>query len=265
MKTQLFGSLCLVVCISARASIAYFNGPAFAAFTAFESVGFDRNGAAEFSFFGGPSLTTGDPGDSYTPTYVSAMRGNAVLAQGANAAILPAGAAIDANVSNSIWSTNDLNLAAYGTTGQQVLITANGFVTNAPTAGWGGPLARAGSGFLAVRLIEPDGIHYGWIRATLQDTPVIIDWACETEPNTAIVAGAVPAVALQAPKIIRPGNLRLLWDSTPGTAYQIQFAPDLQTLAWSNLELSVVATGDTAAVDVPLTGASGFYRVLQTN
>ncbi len=46
------------------------------------------------------------------------------------------------------------------------------------------------SGYLGVRFYQPDGLHYGWIRALLS-SPMVVDWAYETRPDKPIRAGDI--------------------------------------------------------------------------
>jgi hypothetical protein len=68
---------------------------------------------------------------------------------------------------------------------------------------------------------------------------------------------------LAAPQIVRPGNLRLNWQSQAGQAYQVQFKDQLDALCWSNTDLTIIATATNAAADVPIVGTARFYRVIQ--
>ena len=67
-----------------------------------------------------------------------------------------------------------------------------------------GPWPGAGPGFLAVRLDISGNSHYGWARLSVDDfsgTIGLFDWAYESDPDTQILAGAVPepnALALMA-------------------------------------------------------------------
>ena len=262
--------LCLLVCAPTKGAIAYFNDPAIEVsleFGAIESIDLDQNGVADFSFFSGESLTTGDPGNVSTPVYVSSLKSNSILCNYYQARVMPAGTLIGGlAVSNMAWTNTDgAALAEFFQSGQSVMITSQGFVTNPPTSGWGGPLAKAGNGFLGIRLVRQDGLHYGWIHAALQSAPTILDWAYEAQPDTAIAAGAVPLAALRTPQVVRQGNLRLEWQSEIGAAYQVQFKGDLGALSWTNIGFTIIATANTAAVDAPLSQTTGFYRVVQAN
>jgi hypothetical protein len=262
--------VCILLCASAKGAIAYFSGPAFDISLepgVIESIDFDQNDIAEFSFFSGISLSTGYPDDVTTPVYVSSLGSNSLLCNHAQAAVIPAGTIISSvAISNSVWTNTDgAGLAEFFRTGQTVIITPQGLVTNPPSSGWGGSLAAAGDGFLGVRFLAEDGLHYGWIHASIKSVPTILDWAYETQPGTAIAAGAAPLAGLKTPQIVRPGNLRLEWQSQPGAAYQVQFRSNLGTLSWRSVGFTIIATANSAAVDVPLTENTGFYRVAQAN
>ena len=53
--------------------------------------------------------------------------------------------------------------------------------------------------YMGFELQMPDGPHYGWAKLWVSDRPNfaagLIGWAWETEPNTPIIAGAVPEPA----------------------------------------------------------------------
>jgi len=111
-------------------------------------------------------------------------------------------------------------------------------------------------------------MHYGWIHVAQygQGAPVFVDWAFETRPNTSILAGAMPVIAPQAaPGIVRPGHLRLRWQSEVSKAYQVQFKESLTAPLWTNLDFVVVGTTTNAAVDVPITGTGKFFRVVEAD
>jgi hypothetical protein len=54
---------------------------------------------------------------------------------------------------------------------------------------------RGGTNYIGVNLQLTDGSHYGWLRIVSDSGDaggIILDWAHETQPNTPILAGAVP-------------------------------------------------------------------------
>ncbi len=74
---------------------------------------------------------------------------------------------------------------------------------------WGVPWTTDPIGILGVRFASDEGIHFGWIRVRVETWtehtttesglpiqithgPEVIDWAYESTPGAAIVAGAVP-------------------------------------------------------------------------
>ncbi len=81
-----------------------------------------------------------------------------------------------------------------------------------------------------------------------------------------VVEGALMdfVVAPLAPvQIVRPGNLRLCWQSQSGQAYQVQFKDQLNAPCWRNVNLTIIATATNTLADVPIVGAARFYRVIQ--
>src|ERR1700742_1625237 len=108
MKTILLTLLCGLACASGHASILYFGGPSFPVpldFTQVEPLDLDQNGAVDFNFTSGPSLTGGSETGADTPVYVSSVSGNAVLTGAGNSIVFPAGALIGSNVTGTAWST----------------------------------------------------------------------------------------------------------------------------------------------------------------
>ena len=269
MKINLICAIWLALALSgsAQSTIAYFNGPAFSipgdGYTS-TSLDLNQDGIGDFSFSGGPFLCTSDvPSSGCTSAYlIASLNTNSVLCQDYNVVVvMPAGTTIGSVASsNTVWKNSD------GAT----LVTAF-FSPRYGTSGWGGPLSLPGAGYLGVRFYAQDGLHYGWIHAWLPDSrsywgaplPVILDWAYETRPDTAIAAGAVPVAPLASPKIVRAGNLRLDWQSAVGAAYQVQFKEQLILPAWTNLDFTIIATATNTAVDVPMLDTARFYRIVQ--
>jgi hypothetical protein len=223
------------------------------------TIDFDGDGAADFNFSSGPYICTADyPTSACTATYaITALSTNTVLCQGFNAAIEPVGTYIGNAAPDGTGWTNLGGVLATSYISPRFGVSA-----------WGGPLAAAGEGYLGFAFMGRDGLHYGWAHAWSQSEgpPMILDWAYESQPGTAIVAGAVPTALTAAPQIVRPGKLRLTWESQKGAAYQVQFKGDLGAPTWTNLDVIVIGTATNAVVDVPLGGASaGFYRVTLVN
>ena len=174
---------------------------------------------------------------------------------------------------NAGWSNNSDGaiLTIFGDTpgSNAGVVTLFGSNSSADMTAWGGPLSSGQEGYLGVRFYARDGLHYGWIHASLAGDnssavyPTITDWAYETRPNTPIVSGALPFAALNAPRIVRLQNLRLVWPSEIDRAYQVQFKGQLDAPVWSNLDFTIIATATNTAVDAPISGSAGFYRVVQ--
>jgi hypothetical protein len=108
--------------------------------------------------------------------------------------------------------------------------------------------------------------YYGWMEV---ENPFeiaagsIVGWAYATTPNTPIVAGAGLLVPLAPVEIVRPGNLRLRWQSQIGQAYLVQFKTQVDAPSWINGDLAIIATATNTSADIPMTGPAGYYRVIQ--
>jgi hypothetical protein len=80
-----------------------------------------------------------------------------------------------------------------------------------------------------------------------------------------VVVGALSDVILAplaTPRIVRPENLRLDWQSQVGQAYQMQFRNQVDAPVWSNIDLTIIATSTNMTADVPIVGTARFYRVI---
>jgi len=283
LLAAIIGHLLLVPAISGRAqsTISYFNGPSFGFASDYEAgspFDLDQNGVTDFTFSSGPFLTTGDPNSGVGSYTIASLNGNSILCAGWHVAVVAPGALIDANPSsNNAWTNiQGATLDTFGFNGEQVFFTSAGMVTNPPTTGWSGPATPPGGAFLGLRFYAADGLHYGWVHAqlpapltvtngigTLDGPPTILDWAFETRPDTAIVAGARPvAIPLAAPRVIQPGTMWIGWESQTNVAYQIQFKDSLDAILWTNLGLPISATATISNTNIPITGSSRFFRVV---
>ena len=126
------------------------------------------------------------------------------------------------------------------------------------------------SAYMGVRFQAADGTHYGWMFLDLPFVGInggyIREWAYETRPNTPIKAGARPVMAAGAvPVVVRPGYLRLSWLSEIGKAYQVQAKASLDAFGWTNLNFAVPATTTNTLLDLPMTGAAQFFRVVEAD
>jgi hypothetical protein len=260
----------------AQSTIAYFDGPAFhITLDTTPSIDFGWPGQGDIAFgcvFFSPNIDTNSTGLTNVQSsgitgeyYVAPLDSNNVLCTNYDVLIMPAGTLIGAVTSSNVeWSASE------GAT----LVSEFIAFGNPPVTSWYGTLAaRPEAGFLGVRLQVQNEWHYGWVQAQLQTNaasgdigPIIVDWAYETRPNTFIVAGAKPVpVPLAAPRVVQPGTLRLAWQSIIGQSYQVQFKSQLDTPLWTNLNAPITSSGTNLIANLPITGVSGFYRVVQAN
>ncbi len=248
---------------SAQSTIAYFNGPAFQFLGDYEPTPLDlnRDGTNDFDFSGGLFICTADiPVSGCTASFdVIPSETNAALAQGNNATMLPAGTSVgNVTFSNAVWRT------------KSTMLTSIYWSQRYTNSGWSGPLNAVGNGYFGVRFQAADGLHYGWVRARMpiqtsiyfEGSPVILEWAYETRPNTPILAGATPTVVPSQVQLAPPDHLRLTWQSEIGRKYQVQFKEQLGAPLWTNLDFAIVATATTTSVDFPLSSPTRFYRVV---
>jgi len=124
-------------------------------------------------------------------------------------------------------------------------------------------------GYMGVEFQRGGARHYGWMLLQVSDYSAfcgIDSWAYETRPNTPIKAGARPVmVGFAVPVVARPGYLRLSWLSEIGKAYQVQAKASLDAFGWTNLNFAVPATTTNTLLDLPMTGAAQFFRVVEAD
>ena len=72
-------------------------------------------------------------------------------------------------------------------------------------------------------------------------------------------------VPLALPTVARPGYLRLNWPSEIGKAYQVQVKGRLEAFAWTNLSFVTPATTTNTMLDLPMSGAAQFMRVVEAD
>ncbi len=121
--------------------------------------------------------------------------------------------------------------------------------------------------FAAVRILEPDGWHYGALDIEGLVTlfsGVLYQIGYESQAGVGILTIPEPPalIPLAPPAVVRPGQLRLSWQSAVGQAYQVQAASDLSALCWTNLDFQVIGTSTNTMADVPITGGARFFRVV---
>ncbi len=182
----LFG--CFASALTGAQTIAYFAGPAFTA--AGTQLDINADGVPDFSFFmGQPICTASIPPCCTFPHYVDG--GTNELLGTDYASLIPLGALIGSNAEGETWTTGTL-LTVYH--------SGWSFPDPTPDPYYFGPLGSLGVGYLGVRFYATDGLHYGWVRIRLPATyqnqtlpefisPVVMEWAYETRPNTPIHAG----------------------------------------------------------------------------
>jgi hypothetical protein len=125
--------------------------------------------------------------------------------------------------------------------------------------------------YIGFELVQGAVSYYGWMQvqnpmALVSDEIVygeIVAWAYSTTPNAPIVAGAGLLVPLAPVQVVRPGNLRLSWESQFGQAYLVQFKTQVDAPSWTNSDLTIIAIATNTSADIPMTGAQGYYRVIQ--
>lgn len=215
------------------------------------------NGLTAFTFYSGSGF------------WIIPASGNSVIAvqpylpnsQAVLVIPLSAGVQIGRDAAGYRWLTNIL--------GGEILASAR----DGGTIGDGGGFITDGyfvgidKAYIGLQFQQNGQTNYGWVSAGAPVVGInggwIYEYAYETQPNTPILAGAVPLTPLGMPQIVRPGNLRLNWQSQINKAYQVQFQEQLDSLFWTNLDLTIIATATNTSADVPMVGAARFYRVIQ--
>ena len=240
-----------------QSTIAYTDGPAFQIPDEFvpATIDLDHDRSPDFSLFSSIPICTMDVPTSGCSSsfYVTALGSNALLVQTNYAAVLSAGDWVGPDTStNGVW---------WG--GGNVTLLTWWWSPRYGTSGYSGPLATLVEGYLGVRFSSADGMHYGWVHVR---QTVVINWAYETRPDVPIRAGARPVpVPLASPEAVRPGYLRLKAATEIGKAYQVQVRGDLNAFPWTNLNFVIPATTTNMMVDLPMTAAAQFFRVVEAD
>ena len=244
-----------------------------------ESTGFnlDLNGDGrdDFRAVGGARTTLTEPGSANYWFGLSCLESNQVLTIGTASAILfPEDLIGSQPPDGSSWTrANEIRLSDCGL-GQAY-------------RPWSGELGRRGEGYLGARIRLPDGDRYGWIRVRLprgrysfpyipilgEPTPTslagggsIEEWAFEPEPGKPIKAGARTfVVGSQIQPTTTPGKLRFSFPTDTGRAYQLQQRPSLGLGGWSNFGFNFIGSSAPQTIELPTTGSSGFFRVLEAD
>jgi hypothetical protein len=197
MKAQVLSALLTILCLTApslQSAIVYSPGPASPPppflIPLTQNVDLDSNGVDDLVFPAGPMIGTMDVpmSGSWMPFHIKAAGTNEFLVSGNYSSIQSFGAWVSGDPpSGATWS--DPGAAAL-LTDQWWSLYGRDISGQLVHFGWGGPLATAGVGYLGARFYQADGLHYGWIRVSLC-SPMVLDWAYETSPDTPIRAGDI--------------------------------------------------------------------------
>lgn len=125
------------------------------------------------------------------------------------------------------------------------------------------------SGYMGLRFQENGQTFYGWVRVGAPFAGInggwLYDYAYSTSPNTPIVAGQATCTPMSISRIGNSQYLRLNWYSTVSATYQVQYKEQINATTWSNTDFTITANTTNATVNLPMTGNSRFYRVIQVN
>lgn len=255
MKRQALNALLAILCLTttaARCAIVYSPGPAsppppfLISFS--QNVDLDSDGVDDFVFPIGPTLGTADVpmSGSWTPFHVQAAGTNEFLVSGYYSSVQSFGAWIGGDPpSGAAWSTPGASALL---TDQWWRLYGRDIGGQLVHSGWNGPLAVSGVGYLGVRFYQPDGLHYGWIRALL-NSPMVVDWAYETRPD----------------KPIRAGDIDSRRDSVQFTVEFLTTHPRPRHPAQVVGTGSFILTGDTLRGELTLAGQFSSAQILDPN
>ena len=227
------------------------------------TVDLDGEGQPDFNLGGNALCTASIPACCTTWFEATGVSSNELLVVGQDLAVVELGTSLGPEPqSGAAWSS------------------AGGFLTETGSGcgyrPWSGELGRRGEGYLGTRLRLADGDHYGWMRVVLAGSalspapgfmflgPVVVDWAFELQPGVATVAGARPSPAAMASLgIVRPGYLRTRVATEPGWSYAVQQRSSITQGNWQSAGFTFVGDGSETLLDLPMTGAAGFFRVVE--
>jgi len=190
----------LLVCsfplyVFGQSTINYFKGPSFPAAGGGTLLDINVDGVPDYIFYSGLAICTENPFFSACEFPYEVGSGTNELLASDYALSQPFGTWIGAiSPVGAAWIAAE-PLAAE----QPLTVYYSGYDWNArkPESYWFGSLGVQGIGYLGVRFHAADGLHYGWIRVRLpalttefEFSPVVMEWAYETSPDTPIRAGA---------------------------------------------------------------------------
>jgi hypothetical protein len=266
------------------------------------TVDVDQDGHADYGLQGSIVCTTLFPSDCSTTFGLSCLASNQLLAQGLKPLAVPLGTSIGpAAPTNAAWGNAGMD-SLTSTRSGSCYLPYTGELGRLGEAYLGVKLRRADGdhyGWMRVRLPkrtsfpvlnptcpgspnfpDPSGpggmtnlvpvLQPGNLDLPSQTivvgelSPVIEEWAYEPAPNTPILAGAKPfPVATSCAGVRRAGYLRLSFAGEAGRGYALQSKADLTTREWSSLGWLIISTASETVLDLPISGASGFYRVVE--
>jgi len=258
------------------------------------SVDVDQDGQADYGLNGRILCTMSIPSDCTSMFGVSCAASNQLLVHGWEALVVPVGTSIGAEVpTNAAWGNPGMDSLTETRSGS-CYVPWSGELGRLGEAYLGVKLRRADGdhyGWMRVRLPRgqpfflqqpflPDPFGPGGLIIPLGPEPasldlppgllvmelgpVVEDWAYEPAPNMPILAGAKSfPVATSCGGVRRAGYLRMSFSGETGRGYAVQFKPDLKAPGWTSLGWVMISTGSEAALDLPMPGTTGFYRVVE--
>ena len=139
----------------------------------------------------------------------------------------------------------------------------------------GSALVRYGVGepgegdFVALRIPKGDQWLYAWIRIKRIEGysdgngPRVMQAAIETTLGLPIqTAKSLPNVHLSRTPLIANDKIRLSFATSNHFTYQIQTRPSV-IAPWVNVGSPIVASGNSATADLPVSGDMGLFRVVE--
>lgn len=259
-------------------------------------VDVDRDGVADFGLHGRTLCTMSIPSDCSTMFGISCASSSQLLVQGWDALVVPLGTGIGPTApTNAAWGspgmdslTSTLSGSCYRPWTGELGRLGEGYLgmklrrADGDHYGWIRVRLPRRTSFLTLSPYFPDpsgpgGLNPPWpviepgsLGLLLEPVaiwefgPVIEDWAYEPAPDTPILAGARPfPVPIQCGGVRRAGYMRLSFVGEIGRGYAVQFKSDLVTDRWATLDWLLIPTAPQSVMDLPMSGATGFYRVVE--